>query len=218
MDNPLLNQSLHAIRREYGSHALDHEHYLDAPMLKAQHWLEEAIQHEEMDPNAMVLSTVDAKGFPDARVVLLKEISDQGFVFFTHYDSAKGYQLEQHPYAALTFFWPKLIRQLRVRGSVHKINHQESERYFQSRPRLSQVGAVISAQSQPIASRDQLVQAFNQFQEIHAHQTIDCPATWGGYRVQPLELEFWQGCDNRLHDRLHYSWTGQQWQTQLLAP
>lgn len=206
------------VRRQYGALALD-EHQMDEnPILQAQIWLKQATGTEVEDPTAMVLSTVDDQARPDARVVLLKAINENGFVFFTHYGSQKGVQLKQHPYAALTLYWPVLARQLRIRGSILKLTESESNDYFASRPYLSQLSACVSQQSQPIPDRAYLESAIKACRAQYVPGTVPRPDDWGGYIVIPLEIEFWQGRDNRLHDRVQYRLDGQNWRKIRLAP
>jgi pyridoxamine 5'-phosphate oxidase len=213
------NQSnLAAVRRQYGALGLDEKDLHVSPIVQAQAWLKQAVDVETADPTAMVLSTVDEQARPDARVVLLKEIQEKGFVFFTHYDSLKGKQIKQNPWVALTFYWPGLVRQLRIRGSIALLSPNESDVYFASRPYLSQLSASVSLQSQPIPDRACLESAVEQLKSQYPEGKVPRPPDWGGYLVTPHEVEFWQGRDNRLHDRILYRLQDGQWQKMRLAP
>lgn len=186
------------------------------PFVQFAAWLEEAYAAGVAQPNAMALSTVD-DGAPDARIVLLKALDERGLVFYTHRTSQKGRQLGAVPRAALTFWWDPLERQVRVRGDVEWTTDAESDAYFRSRPRGSQLGAIVSAQSQP-AERAALHQALADLDAKTTGQPLQRPPTWGGYRVVPTEFEFWQGRANRLHDRIRYARQGDGWTRTRLAP
>lgn len=207
-------------RREYDSQALLKAGAQSSPIVQFLDWYHYASENIKLDPNAMLLSTVDSKGFPDSRIVLLKGVDESGFVFFSNYDSAKGKQLAIQPVAALTFYWPELCRQVRVRGETRKISAQASDEYFSSRPRNSQISAIVSKQSQVVHSRAELEEQFKQC--LHAHrdgQPLKRPVNWGGYQLTPFEIEFWQGRTDRLHDRLLYrKCSERQWKVQRLSP
>ncbi|KTC73884.1 pyridoxamine 5'-phosphate oxidase [Legionella birminghamensis] len=205
------------IRREYGNLTLD-EHLERDPFDLFRRWFNEVMSVEIHDPTAMVLSTTDEKGLPDSRVVLLKGIEDNAFLFYTNYDSAKAMQLIHLPYAALNFFWPQLVRQVRIRGRVQRNSPEQSDDYFSSRPLASQVSAIVSPQSKAISKRSQLEESFNELLAKHSQKPIIRPSNWGGYLVLPDEFEFWQGRDNRLHDRLHFRQEAGQWICRRLAP
>ncbi len=167
----------------------------------------------------MTLATADERGFVTARIVLLKGYSEAGFMFFTNYDSAKGQQLLENPRASLVFYWPHVERQIRVNGSVTKTEAATSDKYFHARPRGSQLGAVASAQSQPLADRQSLEQQAAELDQRYADQEIPRPDYWGGYLLEPDSLEFWQGRNNRLHDRFSYDLeAGGKWKITRLAP
>lgn len=206
------------IRREYGDLSLSKHSVKSNPVDQFQLWFDEVILVEKSDPTAMLLSTVDERGRPDSRVVLLKGIIDENFIFYTNYLSTKGKQLEHTPYAALNFFWPQLVRQVRIRGTVNKIAPTLSDQYFASRPTLSQLSALASPQSEEVESRDVLDARLNDLIEQYGQKSLVRPKHWGGYQVMPEEFEFWQGRDNRMHDRMHYYKQGHLWKYRRLAP
>ena len=181
-------------------------------------WLEEATDAELRLPNAMTLATVTGDGRPTARMVLLKQVDHDGFVFFTNYRSAKAEQLDANPYAALVFFWARLDRQVRVEGGVTRTSVEESREYFKTRPRESQIGAWASGQSQTISSRDELEQRAQEFEALYYDREVDCPEHWGGYRLQPERIEFWKSRVGRLHDRILYQRAASGWTITRLAP
>jgi len=206
------------IRRDYGELTLN-EQTIDAdPLVQFHLWFEEVLDKEQNDPTAMVLSTVDEQGYPDSRLVLLKGIDEGCFVFYTNYQSAKGIQLQNNPHAALNFYWPEMARQVRVRGLVEKVNKELSDSYFSSRPINSQLGAIASPQSQQIKDRTFLEQSLNQLIQEHGQKPIVRPKHWGGYKLIPDNIEFWQGRDNRLHDRIAYHRQDNTWRHHRLAP
>lgn len=191
------------------------------PIEVFSHWYTQAQNSDNFEPTAMTLATVDAAGLPDARVVLLKEYDPSGFCFFTNYNSTKSHQVEENPKAALVFHWPKPFhRQIRVRGVIEKVSYQESNDYFQTRPRGSQIGAWASPQSGMIESRAQLQALVKQTEERFQDQDIPCPENWGGFRLKPLSIEFWQAQEFRLHDRMIFVRKNltAPWQAQRLAP
>lgn len=206
------------IRREYGDLSLNEYTIQTCPIAQFKLWFEEGLATEKSDPTAMVLSTVDARGHPDSRVVLLKEVEDGSFVFYTNYNSTKSLQLQHTPYAALNFYWPQMSRQIRIRGRVKRVSKKQSDTYFASRPIASQLSAIVSPQSQKIADRSVLEQALNQLIIQYGQEAVVRPNHWGGYRVIPDELEFWQGRDNRLHDRILYYKKRGIWECCRLAP
>jgi len=188
------------------------------PITEFRAWFAVAVGAQIPTVNAMTLATVDERGRPAARIVLLKEVDDRGFVFFTNYESRKAHDLASHPHAALVLFWEPLHRQVRVEGTIEKITAEESDAYFASRPRASQLGAIASPQSQPIASRTVLEDKVSQLTQELGDREPARPATWGGYRVVPDSVELWQGQPSRLHDRVRYQRTADGWTRDRLAP
>lgn len=208
-----------AIRRNYAMETLTETSVDSNPITQFRVWMEEAIAAETTEPTAMVLSTVNKAGRPSARVVLLKDVTTEGFVFFTNYESRKGQDLQQNPIAALTFFWPELERQVRVEGRIQKLDAALSDAYFRSRPVGSQIGAWASPQSRVIESREELERADAAFTEQFADlPVIPRPEHWGGFILAPDVVEFWQGRPNRLHDRIFYELQDNQWHIKRLAP
>jgi pyridoxamine 5'-phosphate oxidase len=206
------------LRREYSMRALTEEQAASDPITQFASWFDEAVKAQLLDVNAMTLATVSPSGDPAARIVLLKEFDDTGFVFFTNYDSAKGQDLAAHPRACLLFFWVELERQVRITGSVTKVSTAESEEYFHSRPVASQLGAWASAQSTRVAERGQLEQRYAELVAQYEGQVVPLPPFWGGYRVAAEQVEFWQGRQSRLHDRLLYTRAAGTWTIDRLSP
>jgi pyridoxamine 5'-phosphate oxidase len=210
---------LESLRSNYALSGLNETDLLDTPFQQFQRWLEQAIAAELPEPNAMTLATLSEQGKPIARMVLLKGLDEKGFVFYTNYDSAKGKQLTETDSAALVFWWAGLERQVRVEGAVEKVSSTESDSYFQSRPKASQLGAWASPQSQVIENRDVLEQRLAQLEEKYATEKVPRPPHWGGFRVIPTAIEFWQGRPSRLHDRIRYELNEKgDWFYQRLAP
>lgn len=208
-----------SIRKEYKLKSLSEKEVASNPLDQFGIWFKEAIDVETLEVNAMVLSTSTINGKPSARVVLLKDFDKQGFVFFTNYGSQKGAELLENPNASLTFFWPQLERQVRIEGIVEKVSEAESKEYFNSRPFESRVGAWVSVQSTIITSREELEAKFETLsEEFKQKGEVPKPDFWGGYRLKPDFVEFWQGRPNRLHDRVCYESKGNVWEVFRLAP
>src|SRR5215216_3053436 len=188
------------------------------PIKQFQLWFNEAIAAGLPMPEAMTLATATPDGKPSARMVLLKQVGHDGFVFFTNYRSAKAEQLDANPYAALVFYWAQLDRQVRVEGSVTRTPPEESREYFRTRPRESQIGAWASAQSQAISSREVLEQRAHELEALYCDREVDCPEHWGGYRLRPEGIEFWKSRVGRLHDRILYERDDSGWSITRLAP
>lgn len=214
-----MKKNIADIRIDYKKHSLDEKVVAKDPFEQFNAWFDEALNAKVIEPNAMTLSTVSPKGMPAGRIVLLKGVEDDGFVFFTNYQSDKGKELEENPQAALTFFWPELERQVRIQGIVTKISKEKSEAYFQSRPKGSQIGAWVSPQSTPIANRqileDREKDLAAKYKDV---EVLPKPEQWGGYILTPTALEFWQGRPSRLHDRILYTVKDKKWQINRLAP
>jgi pyridoxamine 5'-phosphate oxidase len=214
------HSSLADLRQNYVRSGLLESDIFDDPMDQFQRWFDDAVDADLLEPNAMTLSTVAETGKPSSRIVLLKGIDPQGFVFYTNYNSRKGQDLTVHPWASLVFVWLPLERQVRVEGAVEKVSRVETEAYFQTRPRGSQIGAWVSSQSEVICGRQVLEDELTYLTAEYENQAmIPCPPHWGGFRVKPTRIEFWQGRPNRLHDRLCYCrQPDQSWRVMRLAP
>jgi len=215
-----VTQTLADMRRDYTRDGLTEAQAPDEPLELFSQWFAEAVKTEQLpvEPNAMTLATVDADGRPHCRVLLLKGLDASGFTFFSNYDSAKGEQLAARPFAAMTFFWPSLERQVRIEGRVEKVSPSDSDAYFQVRPLGSRLGAWASPQSRVIADRGELEDLLLQTEQRFLDQAPHCPPHWGGYRLLPERIEFWQGRSSRLHDRLNYRLEADRWLRERLAP
>ena len=215
----IMNERTAEIRKEYTQKALV-ESDIDAdPIRQFNIWWQDAVEAKIVEVNAMTLATASADGVPSARTVLMKGFSEKRFIFFTNYDSFKGQQLSENPKACLVFFWKEMERQIRITGIVEKTSDEESNAYFQSRPKPSQVGAVASPQSQVIESRQWLDEKYKQAFKQFENTTVQRPAHWGGYVVRPVIIEFWQGRPGRLHDRIQYTLLDDgTWKVERLAP
>jgi pyridoxamine 5'-phosphate oxidase len=214
-----MNRNITEMRVNYAMQSLDIIDVDPNPMIQFEKWFADAVAAEVKEPNAMLLSTVDRDHFPDGRIVLLKGVENNGFVFYSNYLSSKGIQLANNNHCSLTFLWLDLERQVRIKGVCEKVDQRSTDAYFQSRPRDSQIGAWTSPQSEIISSRKELEDLFaanvEKFKDL---AVIPTPNFWGGYCVIPTEIEFWQGRPNRLHDRIRYIATENGWDLNRLAP
>jgi pyridoxamine 5'-phosphate oxidase len=210
---------LAALRREYGDQGLDVPDLAPDPISMFRRWMDDTVESGLHEPNAMVVSTVSAEGRPSARMVLLKAVDERGFVFYTNYDSRKGEDIDTNPAVALLFPWHDLQRQVRVEGTATRVSQTESEAYFSSRPRGSQLGAWASPQSREVASRAELDQLYAGIEDPFDDSVgVPLPPQWGGFLVRPEVVEFWQGRKGRMHDRIVYRRDGENWATARLAP
>ncbi len=209
------------LRRQYAQAKLSRDHVADDPIEQFRDWFDEALDADVHEPNAMTLATAAPDAAPSARIVLLKGLDDRGFHFYTNYESRKGTEIDQNPHVALVFWWGPLERQVRIEGEATRLPDEESTEYFHSRPRGSQLGAWASPQSRVVDSREALKDHLDAVTDEYADdERIPRPSHWGGYVVQPTEIEFWQGRPNRLHDRLRYrrSAPDAEWTIDRLAP
>lgn len=212
------NKDLAHIRLEYSREELSEEHVDPDPFVQFGRWMDEAIAAAAHEPTAMCLSTATTDGRPSSRMVLLKGFDQEGFVFYTNYNSHKGRELAENPFAALTFFWPELERQVRITGRTGKVSPEESDEYFKSRPYTSRLGAWASDQSERIESKTVLVTKAAKLAIKYAAGSVPRPPHWGGYRVVPNMIEFWQGRPSRLHDRILFELVDGVWQISRLSP
>lgn len=216
--SPKTSVEIADLRQDYRYQALLESEVDADPFRQFQIWFDQAVAAALPEPNAMTLATVTSDGKPAARMVLLKGCGPDGFIFYTNYRSRKGQELTQTPWAALVFWWAELERQVRIEGAVSLVSGAETEAYFHSRPRGSQIGAWASEQSQVICDRITLEDRLRTLEQQYQDQPIPRPPHWGGYRLKPDLIEFWQGRPNRLHDRLCYRRLEQQWQIERLSP
>ncbi len=208
-----------SLRRSATGFALDRDDLHDDPIIQFEDWFRYACETVPMDPNALSISTVDNQNMPSSRTVLLKYFDENGFVFFTNFESKKAEHIEANPNVALLFFWSDAARQVKVRGTAERIPASETLKYFVSRPRGSQIGTWVSAQSSVISSRSLLESKFQEIKKRFKNKDVPLPSFWGGYRVVPQEIEFWQGRRNRLHDRFQYTRREDGgWDIERLAP
>lgn len=206
------------IRHDYGKFRLDEKSIKKSPFEQFEIWFNQALEGDFTDPNAFALSTVSKDGKPSSRILLLKGYDERGFVFYTNYESRKGCELEQNPYAAMLFFWDKFERQIRIEGRVERTSFEESEKYFQSRPYTSRLGAWASEQSRVLKSRFTLMRKVAMLM-LKYPTSVPLPPHWGGYRLIPEQFEFWQGRESRLHDRFRYILQADgTWQIDRLYP
>jgi pyridoxamine 5'-phosphate oxidase len=211
--------TLSELRNEYSKASLDISAVLPDPIAQFERWFHEALDAKVLEPNAMNLSTVNENNRPSSRIVLLKGIERNKFLFYTNYQSTKGKELTSNPACALTFFWPELERQVRIEGTADRVDETTSEKYFQSRPRGSQISAWTSPQSSVVQSREILEERSREIEKkFEGMPLLPKPKQWGGYAVDPIIIEFWQGRPNRLHDRIHYGKVDGEWRICRLAP
>ena len=211
-------ETLQNLRQDYRSAALSEAEVEKDPIKQFAKWFTDALSAQLFEPNVMTLATADKTGKPAARIVLLKGFDEQGFTFYTNYNSHKGNDLDENPRAALVFFWPALERQVRIEGTVTKTSAEMADQYFHSRPAGSQIGALASPQSSVLTDRHILEQKVQELTEQYENKEIPRPAHWGGYVVNPINIEFWQGRPSRLHDRINYQLIDGQWAISRLAP
>ncbi len=214
----MLNELITKIRKEYAQHGLREEDLDVNPFVQFQRWLQEALDAQLPEPNAMMLATATKDGKPSVRVVLLRGVDERGFFFYTDYRSRKSKELLENPHAALVFFWQELERQVRIEGVVEKTSAKESNDYFQTRPFESRVAAWASDQSSVLPNRQTLEKKFEELQKKYDGKEVPLPPFWGGFRLIPDTIEFWQGREHRLHDRLRYAKQREGWIIDRLSP
>jgi pyridoxamine 5'-phosphate oxidase len=214
-----MKDNLHDNRKSYEKGKLSQETAANNPLQQFRNWFYECQEYGGVDEvNAMTLTTIDAQGFPKGRVVLLKKYDEYGFYFYTNYNSEKGKAIELNKKVSLSFFWPNLERQVIIKGTASKISNLASENYFHSRPKGSQIGALVSNQSSVIKDRSVLVNQLKELEATYKNKDVPMPVSWGGYIVTPISFEFWQGRPNRLHDRIRYTQIENDWIIERLAP
>jgi pyridoxamine 5'-phosphate oxidase len=213
-----MNSSVANLRKEYTRAGLREAEANRDPIEQFRIWFAEALAADLHEPNAMTLATATPDGRPSARIVLLKSFDERGFVFYTNYEGRKGRELEENQYCALVFYWGELERQVRIEGRAFRVSGEESEAYYRSRPQGSKLGAWASEQSRPVQDRRSLEKRLRELETRYEGREVPRPPFWGGYRVEPEEIEFWQGRENRLHDRLLYRRSDSGWDMMRLQP
>lgn len=214
----VIKRDIASIRENYTKSGIPDDNLPADPVPMFSRWVEEAIDSAVNEPNVMSLATVSKNGYPNVRLVLLKGIVDNTIHFYTNYLSKKGKELKKNPYAAVAFWWPELERQVRIRGAVKKLSREESESYFKTRPRESQIGAWVSEQSSPVENRDVLKEKIKKINDRFEGEKVPKPGYWGGYSIQIEEIEFWQGRPGRMHDRILYVRVENKWKKERLQP
>jgi pyridoxamine 5'-phosphate oxidase len=213
------DKDLGHLRKSYTQAILTVADIQNDPLAFFSYWFDQAVQHPDIEEaNAMSLATLGLDDFPKARVVLLKALTEEGFIFYTNYQSEKGRSIEHHPKVGLSFFWPALERQVIIKGLAYPLDPEASDLYFESRPKGSQLGALVSDQSKVISDRSILEAKLEALEIEYQDKNVLRPSHWGGYKVAPQSIEFWQGRPNRLHDRIHCQWQGSFWTIERLAP
>lgn len=213
-----LNANISQLRKEYSLQTLSEESVDKNPFKQFEKWMKEVVETGAIDANAMTLSTVSHEGKPSSRIVLLKSFDQNGFTFYTNYSSSKGIDMEQNPWVSLSFFWISLERQVHIKGRASKISPKESDEYFASRPKGSQLAAWASSQSQIITNRSVLDNRYTELEKLYENKLVPRPPHWGGYLVEPFSIEFWQGRESRLHDRILYDKIATDWKISRLSP
>lgn len=213
-----LRNYINSVRHDFSKEKLDEHDVFENPIFQFAKWFEEAVAAQVIDPNAMTLCSATKDGKPSSRIVLLRNFSENGFVYYSNYNSRKGSEIEENPNCAILFFWPELERQIRIEGVVQKQTPEESDLYFNSRPRESKLGAWTSEQSKKILNREVLNKEYEKVSLQYPDENVPRPPHWGGYLVKPSTIEFWQGRPNRLHDRILYTMENNIWKIARLAP
>lgn len=209
---------INTLRHDFSKQTLDESDVLAHPVLQFEKWFKEAVNAHVNEPNAMTVCTSSPEGKPSARILLLRNFNENGFVFYTNYNSRKGFEIEKNPQCALLFFWPELERQVRIEGVLSKQTTDESDLYFNTRPRGSKLGAWTSEQSKVIANRNVLEREYKLMSDKFPDENVPRPPFWGGYLLKPDTVEFWQGRPSRLHDRIVYRQVNSEWKIERLAP
>ncbi|MFN2528796.1 MAG: pyridoxamine 5'-phosphate oxidase [Candidatus Baltobacteraceae bacterium] len=215
---PPIQTDIRVLRRSYGRSTLSESDVDADPIVVLERWIKDAALSQIIEPNAMSISTVDEQRRPSSRIVLLRGIEQRGLVFFTSYLSRKGSELQKNSRVALLFYWPELERQIRIEGGAEQVSDEESDAYFAQRPRGHQISAWASEQSEPVESQALLAQRVEDYAARFEGEDVPRPHSWGGYLVRPTRIEFWQGRENRLHDRLEFTKEGTTWKLQRLSP